>query len=90
MAYTRYRFKTKSVDDPRPLKSLKPLGVPYWITGYEQDGNFNTSAAVIVCYLPSDIDIALSEFWDDAYDVVETPCEEITYTSRFPKPEWLK
>lgn len=86
--YTRYLFKTKSVKDPCPLKSLKPLGVPYWISGYELDSNFNTTAAVIVCYLPTDT--ALSEFWDDAYDVVETPCDEITYTSRFPKPEWLK
>ena len=36
--YIYYRFKTKSVNDPRPLKVLKPLGVPYWISGYEHDG----------------------------------------------------
>lgn len=85
--YVHYRFKTKSVSDPRPLKALKPLGVPYWISGYEQDGSFKPTAAIIVCYLPSDV--ALAEFWDDAYDIVETPCDEITYTSRFPKPDWL-
>ena len=85
--YIHYRFKTKSVNDPRPLKTLKPLGVPYWISGYEQDDNFKPTAAIIVCYLPSDAD--LSEFWDDAYDVEETPCDEIKYTTRFLKPDWL-
>lgn len=88
MSYTRYRFKTKSVDDPRPLKSLKPLGVPYWITGYEQDGNFKPTAAIIVCYLPTGTD--LRTYWDDAHEVESIETDEITYSSHFPKPEWLK
>lgn len=86
--YIYYFFKTKSVNDPRPLKVLKPLGVPYWISSYEYDTNLEPVAAIIVCYLPTGIN--LSEYWDDAYDIETTPCNEIKYTSRFPKPDWLE
>lgn len=86
--YIYYRFKTKSVNDPRPLKVLKPLGVPYWISGYEHDGNFELVAAIIVCYLPTGTNLA--EYWDDAYDIETTPCNVIKYTSRFTKPDWLE
>ena len=86
--YIYYRFKTKSVNDPRPLKVLKPLGVPYWISGYKHDGNFELAAAIIVCYLPTGTNLA--EYWDDAYDIETTPCNVIKYTSRFPKPDWLE
>lgn len=87
MKYTRYRFKTRSVDDPRPLKPLKPLNVPFWISGYEQDPDFTLKSAIIVCYLPHGTD--LHEFWDDAYDVASCDCDEIAYSTRFPKPDWL-
>ena len=30
------------------------------------------------------------KYWDDAYDIEYTSCDEITYTDRFPKPEWIK
>ena len=32
----------------------------------------------------------LEKYWDDAYDIEYTSCDEITYTDRFPKPEWIK
>ena len=85
--YIRYRFKTKSVDDPRPLKDLKTIGMPYWISGYTCDSDFNASAAIIVCYLPKDVD--LKEYWDDAFEIETQERSEITYTGRFPKPGWL-
>lgn len=87
MSYTRYRFKTTSVNDPRPLQSLKPIGCPYWISGYEQE-HFEPTAAIIVCYLPQGTD--LLTYWDDAYDITSETTDTITYTDRFPKPDWLK
>lgn len=83
----RYRFKTKSVQDPRPLKDLKHIGMPYWISGYTCDNNFNTNAVIIICYLPKDVD--LKEYWDDAFEIETQERSEITYTDRFPKPDWL-
>lgn len=83
MKYIRYRFKTKSADDPRPLKDLKEIGMPYWVSGYTGD----MSAAIIICYLPVGVD--LKEYWDDAFEINVQECSEITYTDRFPKPNWL-
>ena len=67
--YIRYRFKTKSVDDPRPLKDLKPIGMPFWISGYSSDNDFNLSAAIIICYLPKDEN--LKDYWDDAFEILQ-------------------
>lgn len=81
----RYRFKTKSVDDPRPLVDLAEIKMPWWCTGYgEKNGE---EYAVIVCYLPSNVDLAI--YWDDAFDIDVEEVDEIKYTGRFPKPEWL-
>lgn len=86
--YIRYRFKTKSVDDPRPLKDLKTIGMPYWISGDVIDNRtFSIVGSVIICYLPKGVD--LKEYWDDAFDVDAQERSEITYTDRFPKPDWL-
>lgn len=80
--YIRYRFKTKAIDDYRPLKEMKDIQMPYWCSGYGED------YAIIICYLPKETD--LKEYWDDAYDIEEQEKEEITYTDRFPKPDWIK
>lgn len=29
----RYRFKTRAVDDYRPLVDMKDIGMPWWCTG---------------------------------------------------------
>jgi hypothetical protein len=79
----RYRFKTKAVDDCRPLIDMKPIGMPWWCTGYAGDDSY----AVIVCYLPKGED--LYKYWDDAYSIEKEEVSEITYTSRFEKPKWL-
>lgn len=79
-----YRFKTKSVDDYRPLKDLKDIQMPYWCTGFAGDDSY----AIIVCYLPKGVD--LLEYWDDAYDITSEETDEIIYNSRFRKPEWLQ
>ena len=76
-----YRFKTKA-EDYRPLIDMKDIQMPWWCTGYASNGD-----ALIVCYLPKEED--LFKYWDDAYDIDFEEREEIVYTSRFKKPEWI-
>lgn len=78
-----YRFKTRSVDDYRPLIDMTDIGMPWWCTGFAGDDSY----AVIVCYLPKGED--LLKCWDDAYDIESEERAEIAYTDRFPKPNWL-
>lgn len=80
----RYRFKTRAVDDYRPLVDMKDIKMPWWCTGFAADESY----AIIVCYLPDGE--ALAKYWDDAYDITMELTEEIKYTSRFPKPRWLE
>lgn len=76
----RYRFKTKSINDCRPL-IFNPQ-YPWWCSGYGDDN------AIIIAYLPSTE--KLTKYWDDAYDVEFTKEEEVTFSSRFPKPDYFK
>ena len=78
-----YRFKTKAVDDYRPLNDMKDIQMPWWCSGFAMDDSY----AIIVCYLPKGED--LLKYWDDAYDIDSEERAEITYTDRFQKPEWL-
>ena len=80
----RYTFKTKSVDDFRPLIDMEEIQMPYWCTGFAEDNSY----AIIVCFLPKEED--LYKYWDDAYDIESEERTDITYTDRFPKPDWLK
>lgn len=81
--WVRCRFRTRSVNDYRPLKDMRQIG-PWWCTGTSCDGDYVT----IVCYLPPMVSVY--EFWDDAYDIDATIEAEIKYTDRFPRPEWLE
>lgn len=78
----RYRFKTKAVDDCRPLIDMKNIQMPWWCTGYGDD------YAIIVCYLPEGE--PLEKYWDDAYDIDVEEKEEIVYTTRFAKPDYIR
>ena len=78
-----YRFKTKAVDDYRPLVDMKDIQMPWWCTATA----FDDSYVIIVCYLPKGED--LFKYWDDAYDIEFADKMEIIYTGRFPKPEWI-
>lgn len=78
-----YRFKTKSVDDFRPLIDMAEIQMPYWCTGRAGDDSY----VIIVCYLPKEEN--LYKYWDDAYDIDSKECNSITYTNRFTKPEWI-
>lgn len=78
-----YRFKTKAVDDYRPLVDMKDIQMPWWCTGMASDDSY----AIIVCFLPKGED--LYKYWDDAYDIDSDERDGITYTDRFPKPDWI-
>lgn len=52
-----YRFKTKAVDDCRPLIDMKSIQMPWWCTGYAMDDSY----AIIVCYLPKGEDLTQSD-----------------------------
>jgi len=47
----RYRFKTKSVDDYRPLIDMADIQMPWWCTTY------GVEYVTIVCYLPKEEDL---------------------------------
>ena len=79
-----YTFKTKSVDDYRPLIDMKEIQMPWWCTGSAMDDSY----VIIVCYLPKGED--LFKYWDDAYDIEAKRVSEIKYTDRFSKPKWLE
>lgn len=86
--YNRYRFKTYSVDDPRPLIDMAPIKMPWWCTGYSYNDDYPT--AIIICYLPSNHPLSIYWYWDDAFDIEREDVEEIIYTDRFPKPLWCE
>lgn len=86
MSLLRYRFKTHSVDDYRPLVDMAPIQMPWWCTGFGE--NTAGDYAIIVCYLP--VLEPLEKYWDDAFDVDAQEVDGIVYTSRFPMPKWLK
>lgn len=75
----RYRFKTQSIKDYRPLIFNKKY--PWWCSG-ESDAD-----VTIIAYLPKSED--LSKYWDDAFDIDFTEHDEITFSSRFPKPDYF-
>lgn len=77
----RYRFCTRAIEDFRPLVDMKPIGMPWWCTGT------GYGHVTIVCYLPENE--PLKKYWDDAFDIYEEHVDEIVYTDRFKKPEWL-
>lgn len=78
--WVRWRFKVNE-EDSRPLYA--PTPGPWWETG------IGDGYAIVVAYLrPGQ---APKAWWPDAHDVsFAEPCEEITFTDRFPEPEWWK
>ena len=80
MKWCRYRLKTRSVDDYRPL--LFNESYPWWCSGFSGDDTY----ATIVCYLPIGED--LTKYWDDAFDIDVEYREGITFSDRFPRPNY--
>lgn len=75
----RARFHANA-DDWRPVK-FPPPG-PAWCTGYAGDD----SHSVVVAYVQSENQI--TEYWPEATAIDAEPRDEITFTRRFPRPEW--
>ena len=82
--WKRYRFKTRAVQDYRPIV-FNP-NYPWWCSGSGEDENEN-EVAIIIAYLPVNAD--LTTYWDDAFDIESENRDTITFTSRFPKPKWM-
>lgn len=77
----RARFlviKKKCGGDYRPVKW--PIKHPYWCTGETSDD------FILVAYADSIKE--LKELWPEARDIDSEDRDEITFTSRFPKPKW--
>jgi hypothetical protein len=81
MQWIRYRFKTWARGDIRPLV-FNP-SYPWWCSGSAADDSY----AIIVAYLPAGE--PLERYWDDAEVDFQDDCDEITFTDRFPKPEYF-
>jgi hypothetical protein len=81
MKWVRYRFYTKSVDDYRPLV-FNPK-YPWWCSGYAGDESY----AVIIAYLPKRE--SLKKYWNDAYEIDKTEEDKISFSDRFPKPDYF-
>lgn len=81
--WRRYRFKTYSVSDNRPLV-FNPR-YPWWCSGSGEDSTDEYD--IIVAYLPKEED--LLKYWDDAFEVDFTDEETIVFSSRFSKPDYF-
>lgn len=75
-----YVNKEKCEGDFRPVKW--PIKYPYWCTGEGYD------YFVLVAYADS-ID-ELTELWPEASNIDSADVGEISFSDRFPKPEWYK
>jgi len=78
--WRRYRFKTNSTDDYRPL-IFNPK-YPWWCS-WEGE-----TSATIIAWLP--INENLHHYWNDAFNIEYTEHEAIEFTNRFPKPDYFK
>jgi len=77
MKWYRARFQA-NLDDCRPIK-WPPPG-PYWRTGQGED------YSVVVAYVKKFSEV--SEYWPEAQWIEAETSDEITFTDRFPKPDW--
>lgn len=75
----RVRFKANP-DDYRPVKW--PVKYPFWCSGYGEE------YSIVIAYVDSIEQIY--ELWPEATELDAEERSEITFTSRFPKPDWYK
>lgn len=75
----RFRFYV-SGDDGRPL-AFPPEG-PFWVTGYSD------THTVVVAYSPDEETLTRADRWPDAENIDDWGEQEISFTDRFPKPDW--
>ncbi len=75
----RVRFKANP-DDYRPIKW--PVKYPFWCSGYGEE------YSIVIAYVDSIEEIY--ELWPEATELDAEERNEITFTDRFPKPDWYK
>lgn len=94
--WIRYRFHASPVDY-RPV--LWPPPGPFWCSGYggvnfdgDDDEEVTCGYSIVVAYVPGEGGVEmLKKYWPEADQIDPMQEEEtITYTSRFPKPDWWK
>jgi len=73
----RVRFHANA-DDYRPVKW--PVKYPFWCTGYGDD------YSIVIAYVDKVEDI--HELWPEATNLDVEESDQITFSSRFPKPDW--
>lgn len=79
MLYCRFYLNIKEVkEDYRPV--IWPIKYPYWYSG-ETQNNF-----ILVAYVESLND--LYKQWPEAKNVDYENIKKITFSDRFPKPDW--
>lgn len=78
------RFKANP-DDFRSV--VWPVKYPYWCSGYgcSEDG---IDYSVVVAYVTGEEMIL--EQWPEATEIDMTPVDAITFSDRFPRPEWYQ
>ncbi len=80
--WSMYRFKTKAIDDFRPL-IFNPK-YPWHCVSISKE------YAEIIAYIPdSGNDAGLRQYWDDAFDISLQHKRFIEFTSEFAKPSWF-
>jgi hypothetical protein len=79
--WVRHRFQANA-DDYRPMTF--PTPGPYWCSGYAGDGSY----ATVIAYLPEGMSPASETLWPEADKIDSESRDKITFTDRFPCPEW--
>lgn len=75
----RFRFLVPG-DDPRPMKA-PPVG-PFWCTGRSE------THCVVVAFAPDAETLTSPSHWPDAEQIEDGGEQPITFSGRFPKPDW--
>ena len=80
--FFRYSFKSKY---STPIEDMERLQMPYWVEeGFGSDRSYYN----IVCYLPREK--YLGSCFKEPYDIVREGKNSITFTKRFPKPNYIR
>jgi len=80
----RIRFQVPG-NDGRPLSFPPSEGVgPFWVTGWTADEAWT----LVVAYAPSVEAIKSRHNWPDAVGIDDFGEQEISFSERFPCPEW--
>ena len=84
MKWLRHRFRTRSIDDCRPVVFNPHF--PWWCSGEgdDRDGEY----AIIIAYLPESESVI--KYWPDAYGKDDTDsCDGPRFSDRFARPSYF-